>query len=164
MTEPGLTLVELLNWNDETTRQWLRFLAETPALQQQPCGIYGTANVLELARHIVFVSLRHSQRLAGLPTSALEDVPADSVPALEELHAETVARLRRMLTDPAQPWDSLMEFSTLSAGQMQATRRKVVAHALLHGVRHWAQVSTLARATGFSANIAGDLMASSALE
>lgn len=161
---PALTLDELLAWSDESTRKWLQFLAANPALQQLPCGIYGTASVLGLARHIVAVELRHSQRLAGLPVTPYDEIPEDSLEALFALHAETVERLRTLLADPTQDWAAEIEFTTLSAGKMHATRRKVFAHALLHSIRHWAQVATLARAAGLLPGFAGDLLASSALE
>jgi uncharacterized damage-inducible protein DinB len=43
------------------------------------------------------------------------------------------------------------------------SRRKVVAHALFHGQRHWAQLATLVRTAGFPANFRGDLLLSAAL-
>jgi len=46
---------------------------------------------------------------------------------------------------------------------LRATRRKILAHALLHSIRHWAQLATLVRAAGYQPGIAGDLLASSAL-
>jgi len=164
MTQPALTLEELLNWNDESTRNWFGFLAANPAAQSLPCGIYGTEDILGLARHIVAVELRHSQRLAGLPVVTYEEIPQNSLAALTALHEETVARLRQLLADPAQNWAAILEFPTLSAGLQRSSCRKLFAHALLHGIRHWAQAATLARAAGFQPNFSGDLMLSSAIE
>ncbi len=161
---PALTLDELLAWSDESTRKWLQFLAANPELQQLPCGIYGAASVLGLVRHLVFVELRYSQRLTGLPVTSYEEIPEHSLETLAALHAETVERLRTLLADPAQDWAAELEFTTLSAGKIRATRRKTLAHALLHSIRHWAQVATLARAAGFPPKFAGDLLASSALD
>jgi uncharacterized damage-inducible protein DinB len=160
---PALTLEELLGWSDETTRQWITFLAAYPAVQQLPCGIYGTGSVLGLARHIVAVELRYSQRFFGLPVTTYEEIPENSLETLATLHAESIERFRALLSDAAQDWAEEMEFKTLTAGTIRATRRKVLAHALLHAIRHWAQVATLARAAGYPANFLGDLLASSAL-
>jgi uncharacterized damage-inducible protein DinB len=44
--------------------------------------------------------------------------------------------------------DETLTFGTLSSGQISATRRKMLAHALLHGIRHWAQLATLIRQQG----------------
>lgn len=159
----ALTLTELLDWSDESTRHWFAFLTAHPELLSAPCGIYKSENVLGLVRHVVAVELRYSQRLAGLPVSAYEEIPADSLNALEALHSETIDRLRGIAEDAAQNWDEELEFVTLSVGTLRATRRKVFAHALLHAVRHWAQLATLARAAGTPADFAGDLMVSSVL-
>lgn len=160
---PALTLDELLAWSDDTTRSWLDFLAANPALQQLPCGIYGTETILGLVRHIVAVELRYSQRFLNLPVTTYEEIPQDSLAPLDALHAETMERFRALLSDPAQNWAEEMQFNTRTAGSISATRRKVLAHALLHSIRHWAQVGTLARAAGCPAKFAGDLLASSAL-
>ena len=161
---PALTLEELLGWSDESTRHWLTFLADQPAVQQLPCGIYGAATVLGLVRHIVAVELRYSQRLIGQPATAYEQIPEDSLQALAALHAQAMERLRAVLHDSAQDWDEVIEFNTLTAGTLRATRRKVMAHALLHSVRHWAQLSTLTRAAGHPSPLGGDLLLSSALD
>lgn len=159
----ALTLTELLDWSDESSRHWFAFLAANPALQTAPCGIYKTESVLELVRHIVAVELRYSERLAGLPVTAYEAVPADRLETLAARHAEAVDRLRSIALDPAQNWDEELEFATLTVGTLRATRRKIFAHSLLHAVRHWAQLATLARAAGTPPSFGGDLMLSSAL-
>jgi uncharacterized damage-inducible protein DinB len=159
----ALTIEELLGWSDQTTRNWFAFLAKHPALQATPCGIYGTANVLGLVRHMVAVEIRYSQRLAGLPVADYETFPEDSLGALVALHDEAVTRLRGLLADPAQNWDEELEFKTLTAGTLRATRRKIVGHAVLHSIRHWAQVATLARAAGTAPDFDGDLLLSSSL-
>jgi uncharacterized damage-inducible protein DinB len=163
MTAAALALEELLGWSDESTRQWMQFLASTPAACGLPCGIYGCATVLGLVRHIVAVELRHGERLAGLPVTAYEEIPEDSLAALAALHGETMQRFRELLGDSTIDWAAEIEFPTRSAVTLRATRRKLLAHALLHSIRHWAQLATLLRTAGYQPGIAGDLLASSAL-
>lgn len=160
---PALTLVELLDWSDETARNWFAFLAAHPQLQALPCGVSGTPNVLGLVRHIVAAELRYSQRLADLPVVDYEDIPQDSLDALVALHDEARTRLRGLLDDRAQNWDEEVEFKTRTAGTLRGTRRKFVAHAMLHAIRHWAQLATLARAAGTAPDFAGDLLLSPSL-
>jgi uncharacterized damage-inducible protein DinB len=45
-------------------------------------------------------------------------------------------------------WDGTLTFPTRSAGELTASRRKIFIHALLHGVRHWAKLSTYLRQKG----------------
>ena len=48
----GITMEELLAWNNESAGFWKAHLEANPALLELPCGIGGTANVQELVRHI----------------------------------------------------------------------------------------------------------------
>lgn len=162
-TDPALTLEELLGWACESAQKWFAFFEGDPAALALPCGIYKTETVLELVRHIVAVELRYSERLTGLPVTEYDALPKDALAPLIELHNQAVARLRALLADPNQNWDEELEFKTLTAGTLYASRRKILAHALLHGIRHWAQLATLCRAAGHAPGFFGDLIASSAL-
>jgi uncharacterized damage-inducible protein DinB len=46
-------------------------------------------------------------------------------------------------------WGGILMFSTRSAGDLTASRRKIFIHALLHSVRHWAQLATYLRQKGY---------------
>ncbi len=43
----------------------------------------------------------------------------------------------------------MLTFETRTAGTLSSSKRKIVAHVLLHGVRHWAQIATLLRQKGY---------------
>lgn len=164
LTLPALTLEEILGWADESAQRWFKFFAATPEALAVPCGVYKSdTTALGLARHIVIVEARYAQRLANLPITDYEAVPSDSLDALIALHNDAVAHFRTLLADPAQDWEAQMEFVTISSGTLHASRRKILAHALLHGIRHWAQLATLCRAAGYATSFHGDLMASSSL-
>jgi uncharacterized damage-inducible protein DinB len=160
---PALSFEELLAWSDESTQRWFQFLAKNPAVLDLPCGIYGTSNVLGLVRHIVVVEMRHAQRLSGETVLSHEQFPDGPLDALLAIHTEATARFRKLLADPTQDWAAEMEFMSLTAGVLRSSRRKLLAHTLLHAVRHWAQLSTLTRGAGFPTGFAGDLLLSSVL-
>ncbi len=82
----GITLEELLAWNQESSNFWKDHLDANPHLLELPCDIGGTANVQEFVRHIWGVELRWSQRLAGLPVTPKEDFPSGPLDALFDLH------------------------------------------------------------------------------
>jgi uncharacterized damage-inducible protein DinB len=42
-----------------------------------------------------------------------------------------------------------LTFPTRTAGTLTASRRKIFIHALLHGVRHWAQLAACLRQQGY---------------
>lgn len=160
---PALTLEEILGWSNESAQRWFLFFAAQPAALALPCGIYKTETVLGLVRHIVIVEIRYAQRLSGLAVIEYDAVPEISLDPLIALHIDAVTHFHALLVDPAQNWEEELEFKTLTAGTLYASRRKILAHTFLHGIRHWAQLATLCRAAGYAPGFSGDLMASSSL-
>lgn len=162
---PAITLEELLLWNDETSRFWHAHLEAHPRLLALPCGIGGAATVQAFVQHIWSVELRWAQRLTGQPETPREAVPQGPLDALFALHLQASDILLRLLNDPAQDWNATYTLTSnaLPLEKRTQTRRKVLAHALLHGQRHWAQLATLVRVAGFPSGFGGDLLLSAVL-
>jgi len=160
----GIALAELLAWNHESAVFWKGHLDANPALLHVPCGIGGTANVHEFAAHVWGVELRWAQRVAGLPLLGKGDVPTE-LEALFGLHQEAVEIFQTLLDDPRQDWDGVftLDLDWLPPQARSFSHRKLVAHALFHSQRHWAQLATLVRAAGFPSEFKGDLLFSQAL-
>ena len=163
---PAITLEELLGWNQETAEFWKAHLEANPALLELPCGIGGTKNVQEMVAHIWGVELRWFQRIAGLPPTDRKDMPTGPLDATYGLHVKAMDILKGMLADPALEWDETLtlDLPWLKPPTRSFSRRKMAAHALFHGQRHWAQLATLVRTAGFPSGFMGDLLFSSALE
>jgi len=163
---PAFTLEELLAWNNESSNFWKKHLDANPALLELPCGIGGSANVMEFAGHIWSVELRWAQRIAGLPQIAREDVPHGPLDAVFELHRKGEQVFRALLDDPAVGWEEKMTLDApwLPPEFRSPSRRKVAAHTLFHSQRHWAQLATLVRVAGFPSGFKGDMLLSSALQ
>ncbi len=102
---PGISLEELLAWNNEAAAFWNKHLQANPALLDLPCSIGGAANVQEFVRHIWGVELRWSQRIARLPEMTKEEMPVGPLDALFELHSKATQIFRTLLDDPAQNWE-----------------------------------------------------------
>jgi uncharacterized damage-inducible protein DinB len=148
MPQPALTATEILNWNDLTAQRWNALLAANPDALEFPCDVYGVGTVRGLLRHIVAVELRYSERLSGEPVTPYEQVPVGSAEDLFALHNETITRYRKLLADDSIDWDEKLEFTTISAGTRTASRKRILFHAFLHGIRHYAQLATLVRQHG----------------
>ena len=58
----------------------------------------------------------------------------------------------------------VMGFPTRTAGTIRASKRKMFAHAMLHGVRHWAQLATALREAGYATNWGKDFLYSPVME
>jgi len=161
----GISLEELLAWNDHAAQHWYEHLDANPALLQVQCDIGGTANVQEFVRHIWGVELRWAQRLAGLPVMSKDSAPRGPLDALFNLHRQAIEIFRNLLAAPEASWSEVyaVDIDRIPEDLRKPTRRKVAAHALLHSQRHYAQLATLARQAGFPATFGGDLLFSPVL-
>jgi Uncharacterized protein conserved in bacteria len=162
----GITLEELLAWNDEVGAWWKAHLDANPAVLDLPCDIGGTSTVRDFVRHIWGVELRWSQRLAGLPVTAKEDMPEGPLETIFALHTRATEIFRGLLMAGDASWSELytLDLAFIPPDQRTMTRRKIALHALLHGHRHWAQLATLVRAAGFPSKFGGDLLFSRVLD
>jgi uncharacterized damage-inducible protein DinB len=162
----GISFEELLTWCQESSNFWKAHLDANPALLELSCTIGGTANVQEFVRHIWGVELRWSHRLAGLTVPSKEDMPSAPLDALFDLHTQAVEVFRGLLGAPDESWNEpyVLDLAWIPPESRTMSRRKVMAHALFHSQRHWAQLATLVREAGFPSKFRGDLLFSSALE
>jgi uncharacterized damage-inducible protein DinB len=145
----ALTADELMAWNERTAEGWRSLGNRHPELLSFPCDVYETSNVGALLQHIVAVELRFAQRLHGLPESPYEEIQYASAQAIYATHEKAMALLNELLRD-LQPswWEETITFATRRAGTLQATRRTVLIHTLMHSIRHYAQLATLVRQQG----------------
>ncbi len=162
---PGVTLEEMLAWNDQASEYWKSHFDANPNLLDLPCGIGGAANVQEFVRHIWGAELRWAQRLAAVPVTVKERIPTGPLDELFEVHLQAVEIFRNLLTLPEESWSGayVLEFDWVPEKERVVSRRKIAAHALFHSQRHWAQLATLVRNAGFPSNFRGDLLFSPAL-
>jgi uncharacterized damage-inducible protein DinB len=160
----GLSFGELLDYCSEETSRWSNFFVENPAALDLPTDIAGTKNVRELVLHIVAVQLRYAERLLNLPITEYESLTNKSGPELFSLSQKSFEDLRSFAVAANDPdWDGTLTFPTRSAGTLTASRRKIFIHALLHGVRHWAQVASLMRQQGYKQDWAHDFIFTAAI-
>ncbi|MHB1021670.1 MAG: DinB family protein [Acidobacteriaceae bacterium] len=164
MVSPALTLEELLAWNDETATGWYRFFTENPAALDLPCDIYNTKSVKELVKHIVAAELRYAERVAGESITLYEQIPDRTAEELFAVHQQAVEKCRALLADGSVDWAGKLEFDTKTAGKFAASRRKILLHALLHSIRHYAQLATLVRQHGYNPGWMMDFLATNAME
>lgn len=144
-----ISVEKLLAWNDATARQWHSFFNMHPAAFAVACDIRNSSTVADTLQHIVAAEQRYAQRLAGLPETAYEDVPKDSVDDILAGHERAMAILRPLLTDPAYDWSQPLTFDTATAGRLRSSRETILLHLTLHSMRHYAQLATLLRQQGF---------------
>ena len=150
----GLSFGELLDYSAEESNHWRDFFKKHPDALDLPCDIAQTKTVRELVLHIVIVQMRYAERLLNMPITEYETLtakvagkPGEELFALSRKSIEDLRSFAIAANDP--DWDGMLTFPTRSAGELTASRRKIFIHALLHGVRHWAQLSTYLRQNGY---------------
>ena len=147
MTQPILTAEDILAWNQKTAQGWRQLLANHPELLTQPCDIAGTKTVAELLQHIVAAQLRYAERLAGLPISDYATIPFDSVESIYAIHDRAVTIFQQLFVSNID-WNESIDFTTRTMGTLHSDRKTILFHALLHSIRHYAQLASLVRHCG----------------
>lgn len=160
-----LTLNELIAYSTAETRLWREWLTLQPReLLDLPAGTGRTATVRGLIHHIVVVERRYADRLRGAPVTEYEAVPSETLDdlfgAFEEARRLLSAWVEAAIEDDLS---RTLHFTTLTAGTLEASARKIVIHALLHGVRHWAQIAAIVRQHGRPTDWHHDILMSDAL-
>lgn len=158
MPQPVLTIEDVIAWNEYTHAEWRKLFIAHPEALAIPCDINRTKSVAELMQHIVAPELRYAQQLAGQPISDYKDIPYDSIEAIYATHERAMALFRELLASDTIDWDAKYEFMTRSLGAARSTRKTVLFHALLHSIRHYAQLTTLLRQHGISQKLPQDYL------
>ena len=140
---------ELLDYSDHERRKWREWVAQDPRRLEQPFQQGGRFPTIgSLFDHVFLVERRHLSRLqGGTPPEATGVKPGDWKALFE--YADLVrADLRRYIADlddaeAAQPMTILAQ-----SGTRTMTRRRLLAHIVLHETRHLAQLAYSARLNG----------------
>ena len=147
MAEPVLSATELLAWLETTSAKWRGLVEEHPEILAMPCDVMGVGTAGGLLQHIVAVEVRYAEQLSGLPVTEYAEIPFDSAAAIYATHERAVEMYRKQLASDVD-WDEKIELKTRSLGLLRASRKTVLFHAMLHAIRHYAQLATLVRQHG----------------
>jgi uncharacterized damage-inducible protein DinB len=149
MSVCALTCAEMLAHNESSTGMWEKWFAKNPAALDLPCDVMNVGSVRMLVQHIFAVELRFSQRLLGEPPIDYSSLPADTLEKLISIHRTAAANYETFLAAANGPvMEEVIEVVTRTAGTLRASRRSIFVHAMLHSMRHWAQLATLLRHEG----------------
>lgn len=165
-TQAQISFEELLAASEGQMRKWRQWFEEQPAsVLDVPLSIALAKNVREFLLHIFAVELRYAERLKGLPISAYESLPSATVADLFGISEKAGGMYREYFAHTTdEDLATVIEFPTRTAGIVRASKRKIVVHALLHSVRHWAQLATALREAGHPTNWGKDFLYSEVME
>lgn len=148
----GITFDELLRHNEEETERWHEFFRAHPGALDVAVDMAQSESVRAMLVHIMAVELLYSERIQGIfrVTFSAADFPSGDVEALFRTGEKARSTFRELLERFSDAeWSETVTFPTKTVGQLTATRRKIFAHAMLHSMRHWAQLATELRQKGY---------------
>jgi uncharacterized damage-inducible protein DinB len=147
MTQPALTADEMIAWLETTSTNWKALIEEHPEILEMSCDVMGVSTVGGLLQHIVAVELRYADQLSGQPPTEYSAIPFDSAVAIYATHERAMKKFQALLNSDMD-WDEKFDFVTRSLGPLRASRKTILFHALMHAIRHYAQLATLVRQHG----------------
>jgi len=140
----------LLAYHEAETAQWKQWFLAHPEALAAKCDIARCETLGALLHHIFFVENMYACRLLDQP---IPDPKAPDAPTVEQLFAlgEAAFPMLRQFMATATPevLASTITWQSRFAGELTFSRGKILTHALLHSIRHWAQVPPILRAAGF---------------
>lgn len=165
MDGEGVTFRELLAYTEGETEKWRAWLAgQGPEVLDVRIGEDTRETVRDLIAHVFAVELRMAQRLLGRPVTGYEQLDTSTLDALWRIHHAARSTLRAYLERmPPGEREREMTFDTRTLGPFTASAHKVAVHALMHGIRHWAQIATALRQAGQRQSWEHDWLASDAV-
>ena len=147
MSQPALTADEMLAWLEKTSTNWRALVEAHPEILAMPCDVMNVGTVGALLQHIVAVEVRYAEQLSGMPVTEYAAIPFDSAAAIYATHERAVGLYQKQLASNVD-WDETIDLKTRSLGALRASRKTVLFHALMHAIRHYAQLATLVRQHG----------------
>ena len=162
----GISFSELLRFNEQETDRWHQFLSKQgPAALDIPVDLGQGKTVRDLLLHMFGVELKYAERLSGGALTKPADLPARTIDDVFSIATTAHEKMRNHLkTASDADLNGKITFPTLSAGEQTASRRKVLAHALIHSLRHWAQLTTEMRRRSHKADWHHDFLFTDALQ
>ena len=155
------TYDQLLAYTDGENTRWRRWFAEHPTALDVAFGEGRLATIRGLLIHIFAVELRYTERLLGQQATSYDDIHAISPEEIFALGDRARALLRGYLAGMTeQDAVVVLTFSTMTAGNIAASKYKIASNVFIHGIRHWAQVASTVRSAGFTDQWAHDVLLS----
>ncbi len=161
---PALSYVELLAYTDEETRRWREYFAKNPKALETPIG-GRHSDVRGLITHVFASESRWGQHLVGEQPTPNEAFKPRTLDEIWTIYGTARRRLEAWVanTSPEEMDRILTVRSATYNRDVTASKRKILTHSLIHGIRHWAQIATALRQACFVSDWPHDVLYSPAL-
>ena len=144
-------LMEYTDWERGKWHDWFRRHGDQVLkISSGPHGDGRFERAGDLVRHIFSAEKRYVDRLAGRVLTDTASVPNDDLEALFRFGERSRSELRELVETYSQDWNQPNDYRIINS-VFRVTPKKIVVHVLIHEIRHWAQIATLFRLNGLTA-------------
>ncbi len=162
--DSGISFQELMHYAEAETRRWQEFSRQHPNALDLDYDVAGARDIRGLVLHIFAVELRYAERLSGKAPTPYDRLPSGSLGEIFSIGVAARQAIRQYLARAADAdLGTVLTFETRTAGTLASSKRKIVAHVLLHGTRHWAQIATALQQRGYPQDWLHDFIVTDAL-
>jgi len=161
----NLTLKELLTYSEEEQDRWQNWFAshgDEPL--RFPLSGDRMPSLGSMIQHALGTELWFAEHLGGAAITEWWTEPAGAAASLFELGTAAKRKLRQLIEHvPPEEWGRMVELQG-GGRSFRVSVRKAVGNALVHEIRHWAQVAIIVRQHGLAPPGDHDLILSRVLE
>jgi uncharacterized damage-inducible protein DinB len=159
---PSISFEELLDYQEEQLKQWREFFLKRPHLLK--VDVSPTSTIGDLLFHTFASEYRIAQRLLGEMMLQDADFVRANVSDLFSIAELSNIKMHEYLATASQKdIEEIRTFPSPTLGEFTASPKKMITHAIVHSIRHWAQVSRALREHGQRADFSHDLLFSKRL-
>ncbi len=152
---PGISFEELLDYQEEQTEQWRELFEKKPFLLKVDAS--PTQTISDVLFHTFTSEYRIAQRLLGETMTADAEFARRTVSDLFSIGEAAHLKMREYVAHRSQDEVSTpKKYPSPTLGEFEATPKKMLTHAIIHGIRHWAQVARAIRENGQRAEFSHD--------
>jgi uncharacterized damage-inducible protein DinB len=161
---PTFSYFELLAYTDEETRRWREYFEKNPKALEAPIG-GKHGNVRGLITHIFAAETRWGQQLVGEQPTPNEAFQPKTMEEMWAIYGTARRRVESWLAATnVEEMDKMLTVRSATYNcDLTVSKRKILTHALMHGIRHWAQIATALRQACFVTDWSHDMLFSPAM-
>ena len=152
---PSISFAELLDYQQEQTEQWRELFDKKPFLLK--VDVSPTSTIADLLFHIFTAEYRIAQRLLGETMTQDAEFARRTVSDLFSIGEAAHLKMREYIAHRTQEEVAIpTKFPSPTLGEFEASPKKMLTHAIIHSIRHWAQVARAIRENGQRADFSHD--------
>jgi uncharacterized damage-inducible protein DinB len=123
-----------------------------------------SSSIADFLFHTFTSEYRTAQRLLGETMTLDSEFKRGSLDDLWAIAETARAKIREYLAKSAADLTEVQTYPSHTLGEIKASPKKMLMHAVIHSIRHWAQLSRIVREQGTRIDWSADVLFSRAID